>query len=121
MVWVCLIPPVPLLLLSYLIETNEPLTIILETTKSTWLALAFVSYISTLLAFSIWGWLLKTYSAASVTPFALLIPVVGIIASSILLNENLTSSEITGAVFIMVGLVFCSLGNRLMGYLRLGN
>ena len=25
MVWVCLIPPVPLLLLSYLIETNEPL------------------------------------------------------------------------------------------------
>jgi O-acetylserine/cysteine efflux transporter len=118
MVWVCLIPPIPLLGLSFFMETNDPLAAVLSTSMKTWGALTYVSYVSTLIAFAIWGFLLKSYSAALVTPFALLIPVVGIVTSSLLLNETLNSHEITGTILIMLGLVLCVAGNKLFNLMR---
>lgn len=112
-VWVCLIPPLPLLALSYFTETQEPLQLVLSMTGKSWASLAYVSYISTLVAFAAWGWLLATYSAATVTPFALLIPVVGMITSSVLLNESMRRLEVVGAVFILLGLLLCVVGNKL--------
>ncbi|WP_444916262.1 EamA family transporter [Microbulbifer sp. VAAC004] len=94
MIWVCLIPPIPLFVLSYFLESQDPLTLIISANQKTWLSLAFVSYISTLIAFAIWSWLLRSHPAAAVTPFALLIPVVGIITSSIILDEKLQTIEI---------------------------
>lgn len=113
MVWVSLIPPIPLLMLSFFLETNAPLETVLSTSVQTWGVLAFVGYISTLIAFAIWGKLLKSYSAAVVTPFALLIPVVGLVTSSLMLDESLTRDEILGAVLILLGLVFCVAGKKL--------
>jgi O-acetylserine/cysteine efflux transporter len=119
MVWVCLIPPIPLLFLSLFMETNAPVMAVLSTSLKTWGALAFVGYISTLVAFAIWGYLLKNYSAATVTPFALLIPVVGISVSSVLLNESLNFYEIIGTSLIMIGLVVCVTGKKALTFLRL--
>lgn len=113
MVWVSLVPPLPLLLLSYYTETNSPVELLLATSMPTWGALAFVSYLSTLIAFAVWGKLLSLYSAAVVTPFALLIPVAGIITSSLMLGERLTSDEIASALLIMFGLSVCVFGNKL--------
>ena len=112
-IWVCLIPPIPLLILSYFIESKDPLAIVLSTTVEGWFALIYASHISMLLGFALWGWLLKSYSAAVVTPYALLVPVVGIIASSIFLNETMSLLEVIGAVLIMTGLLFSALGKRL--------
>ncbi len=120
MVWVCLIPPLPLMLLSYFTETQDPLAVILSTTADTWIALVYVSFISTLVAFALWGKLLKNYSAIKVTPFALLIPVVGIITSSIILSESLNLVEYIGAALIMLGLIFCVLGENIIKYLSVG-
>ncbi len=111
-IWVCLIPPLPLFLLSYLLESQEPLSLVLSTTINSWGSLAFSSYISMLVAFAIWGWLLKTYSSATVTPYALLVPVVGILTSSLVLSERMNNIEITGTVLIMLGLLFSALGGR---------
>lgn len=113
MIWVSLIPPLPLLLLSYYTETNSPVELLLATSMPTWWALAFVSYLSTLVAFAIWGKLMSLYSAAVVTPFALLIPITGIITSSLMLGERLTSDEIASALLIMFGLSVCVFGNKL--------
>ncbi len=118
MVWVCLIPPLPLLCLSLFTESSDPLEIVLAASGRAWGVLAFVSYMATLVAFAMWGKLLKSYSAASVTPFALLIPVVGIFTSSIVLDEQLGYYEGVGACLIMVGLVFCALGRKLRGFRR---
>ncbi|AIS57946.1 EamA family transporter [Vibrio coralliilyticus] len=117
MVWVSLIPPIPLFLISWLFETNEPLMILLATTEKSWLSLLYVSYISTLAAFALWGWLLKNYPAAVVTPFALLIPVVGIVGSSLLLNEQLTDLETLGGALILLGLSVSVLGLRLCTFI----
>ncbi len=114
MVWVSLIPPVPLLALSFVIETKAPLSLLMTASFSTWWSLAFVSYLSTLIAFALWGRLLVRYSAAVVTPFALLIPVIGIVTSSLILNEGLTVNEAIGGVLIMLGLCVCVFGSKLM-------
>jgi len=116
MVWVSLIPPLPLAIVSYFMENSDPLSLLLDTSMQLWLAVLYTGFISTLLAFAIWGYLLKTYTAATVTPFALLIPVVGMLVSSIFLNEKLGLIEIIGSCVVMIGLIVCVLGNRLMKY-----
>ena len=116
-IWISLIPPIPLFILSYFLESQDPVGLILATTAKGWGSLLFASYISMLLAFAIWAWLMKAYSAAVVTPFALLIPVVGIIASSIILGESLTPLELLATSLIMLGLFLCALGNRIMRFL----
>ncbi len=117
MVWVSLIPPLPLLILSLLIEeTTTPATLILSLSPQAWLSLAYVGYISTLVAFAIWGWLLKKHPAATIIPFALLIPVTGIISSSFILDERLTESDVAGTLLIMISLIMCVLGDRVVNF-----
>ncbi|USD34786.1 MULTISPECIES: EamA family transporter [Vibrio] len=117
MVWVSLIPPIPLFLVSWHFETNQPVSLLLATTEKSWLSLLYVSYISTLAAFALWGWLLKNYPTAVVTPFALLIPVVGIVGSSLLLNEQLSNLEMLGGALILFGLSASVLGSRLYTFI----
>lgn len=118
MVWVSLIPPLPLLILSFITETDSPIRLLLATTPSTWLSLAFVSYVSTLAAFAIWGWLLRRYPAITITPFALLVPVVGLSTSAMVLGERLQPLEAAGTGLVLAGLVVCVLGNRLLKVIR---
>ncbi|MCF6441970.1 EamA family transporter [Pseudoalteromonas luteoviolacea] len=110
MVWVSLIPPVPLFALSYLYESNAPITLLLAMTEQAWLSLMYVGYISTLVAFALWGWLMVNYPSASVAPFALLIPVVGVIGANLLLGEQLNKVELIGGGIILVGLSISVLG-----------
>ena len=117
MIWVCLIPPLPLLAISYYTETNTPIELVMSASTKIWAALIYVSYASTLVAFAIWGWLLRKYEAVSVTPFALLI-VVCIITSSFILQESLSNIEKTGTVLIMFGLIFCVFYNKLFDGLK---
>ncbi len=107
MVWVSVIPPIPLLILSYFLETDQTIDLLLSTTSSTWLALIYVSYLSTLIAFALWAWLLKTYPSATVAPFALLIPVVGITTSALVFGESFRLVEIIGGGLILLGLILC--------------
>lgn len=115
MIWVSLIPPVPLLMLSYIFESQDVLGVLASVHLTTWFSLAYVSYLATFIAFAMWGWLLRKYPSATVTPFALLIPVVGIFTSNILLDEKLGTHETIGAATILLGLVVCVFGQRLWG------
>jgi len=114
MVWVSLVPPLPLLIISAAFETSHPITIVRELSPGGWFAIAYMGYLSTLIAYALWGYLLNEYNAATITPFALLIPVVGIFTATIFLKETLTNMEIIGAGFVMVGLVLCNMGAQLM-------
>jgi len=53
-----------------------------------------------------------------VTPFALLIPVVGMLVSSVFLNEKLGLIELIGSTTVMIGLIVCVLGNRVIKYFK---
>lgn len=114
MVWVSLIPPLPLFVISYLTETQDPLAVLIAASPQAWWSVLYVGYISTLVAFAVWGWLLNHYPSASVTPFALLIPVVGMVSSSVLLDETMSPLEVSGAVLILCGLSVSVLGGRIV-------
>lgn len=48
--------------------------------------------------------MLQRYTAAAVTPFSLVTPVVGLASTYLLLGETLSTLELAGALLILVGL-----------------
>jgi O-acetylserine/cysteine efflux transporter len=114
MVWSSLVPPLPMLALSFLFERGQMFSALSHPTPLLIGCVAMLAYGGTLIAFSLWSSLLSRYPAALVTPFALLIPVVGMIAGRIVFNEPTSPIEFLGALLIMAGLSFNVLGERLL-------
>ena len=74
-VWLSLVPPLPALALSLMLD--GPAGFPRAVSSASWLAVAAALYlgvVATILAYAIWGRLLRRYPAATVTPFALLVP-----------------------------------------------
>jgi O-acetylserine/cysteine efflux transporter len=72
-----------------------------------WLSLFFLAYAATLLGYSLWNFLVERYQAATVMPFALLIPPIGMVLGAFAFQETLTLLEGCGTLVVMLGLVFC--------------
>jgi O-acetylserine/cysteine efflux transporter len=111
-IWASLVPPVPMLGASLLTEGPDPLATIAALSVEGWLAVAYVAFISTVLGFSIWGALLSRHPAAQVTPFALLIPVVGISVAALILGETVSAGEAVAGLVVLAGLALSVLGQR---------
>lgn len=111
-VWASLVPPLPMLGLSVWLEGPTPFATIAALDLRGWLAVLYVTVFSTLLGYALWGTLLSRHPAAQVTPFALLIPVVGLISAALLLGESITTVEAVAGAIILVGLVLAVLGPR---------
>lgn len=104
--WLSIIPPAPLLTLSFLIEGPEAVgTAVAEIDLAATAAVLYLAVPGTLVAFGIWGKLLKLYPAQTVAPFSLLVPVFGILSASIVFGESLGSVRLSGMVLIISGLV----------------
>jgi O-acetylserine/cysteine efflux transporter len=72
-----------------------------------------MAFISTLLAFGIWGFLLRTYSASFVAPFSLLVPIFGMGSAAILLDESFGPLRLAGAALVLAGLIATVFGPAL--------
>lgn len=116
-VWISIIPPIPLLLLSLVFEKGQGQAISHISMLGIGSVL-FVSWISTIFAFSIWGKLLNKYHAHQVTPFAFLVPIFGIISGNIMLHEKLDKVEIIASGLVLVGLLIIVLNTRLLNLIR---
>lgn len=57
-----------------------------------------------MLGYTIWGSLLRRYPAATVTPFALLIPFVAAYASSLAFGERFGPLRLAGMALVLLGL-----------------
>ena len=68
------------------------------------LCTAYTVYFSTLVAYSLWSWLLARHPATAVTPFALLVPVSGMLSSALLLGEPLPGWKLAAATLVVAGL-----------------
>jgi O-acetylserine/cysteine efflux transporter len=77
------------------------------------LSLAFIVYVSTHVGYSIWGWLLARHPASAITPFALLVPVVGMLSSALMLGEALPAWKLQAAGLVLTGLAVNVFGPRL--------
>lgn len=77
----------------------------------TWTTMA-LAVPTTILAFAIWVWLLRTYQAAIVMPFALLVPIFGFGGAALFLGERWSLGIGVGAVLVLAGLAINVLGDR---------
>jgi O-acetylserine/cysteine efflux transporter len=111
--WLCLVPPLPLLALTLLVDGPQP----------TWHALAHISLttlacvlalggVSTSIAYWLWGRLLRDYTAAQVVPFALLVPFVGAAASSVVFGERFGPLRLIGMITVVCGIAIMLLTKR---------
>jgi O-acetylserine/cysteine efflux transporter len=104
-VWASLVAPLPLLALSWSLEGRARIEAAIV--DPSWLglgSLAYIAFLSTNLGFGIWTVLLKKHPAASVAPFALMVPFWGIASSALLLGERLDAAKLAGAGLIVAGL-----------------
>ncbi|PYM84389.1 MAG: EamA family transporter [Candidatus Rokuibacteriota bacterium] len=105
MVWLSLVPPAPALLLA--LALDGPGSIAQAVTGVTWRGLAAIVYlgaVATVLAYAIWGDLLRRYPAVAVTPFALLVPFVAAAGSALVFGERFGPLRLGGMALVLLGL-----------------
>ena len=113
-VWASMFAVPPLLALSLLFEGLPAIETGLRTADAmTWAAVLYQSLGNTMFGYASWGWLLARHPAATVTPFALLVPVFGMGFSTALLGEPLQPWKLLAAALVMSGLAINLIWPRL--------
>ena len=104
-VWLSIIPPLPLLALSYVFEGPERILSALTHMNIAGVgSVLYLTIFATLVGYGGWGKLLKTYSAGTVVPFSLLIPVFGAACAYLAMGETFGPWRLAGMALILVGL-----------------
>lgn len=110
MVWLSLVPPVPLFLLSLAFE-GWP-AIVSGVTGMGFVGAGSVLYLAllaTLVGFGLWGFLLRNHPASTVAPFSLLVPLFGTLSSWLVLGETFSPLRVAGMGLILLGLATIAL------------
>jgi O-acetylserine/cysteine efflux transporter len=112
--WMSVVPPLPMFALSLVMEGPaaqwRSLTTLGTPTGLTALGgLAYVVLIGTVVGSGLWTTLMRRNPAGVVSPFSLLVPVVGLTASFLLLGEQPTGLEIGAAVVVIGGVLLGSI------------
>ncbi len=113
-VWSGLVPPMPLLIASYLFEGGpEMLHAVATASWHMWACVLFLAYAATLFGFASWARMMHRYPTALIAPFGLLIPVSGLASGALFLGEALAPLQAVGVGLVFVGLVVNLYGSRL--------
>lgn len=117
-VWSSITAVPPLVVLSLLFEGWPAIEAGLRSADAlTWWAVAWQAFGNTLFGYAAWGWLLSRHPAASITPMALLVPVFGMAAASVMLAEPLPGWKLGAAALVLCGLALNMLWPRLKAML----
>ena len=120
--WVSLVPPLPLLVLSFIFE--GPAAIATALSDPGWGgigALVYIAFLATTLGFGLWSFLLQRYPASLVTPFALAVPVSGLLSGWLLLGEALSVAGWMACVLVFAGLAIAVLPKDLLARIISGS
>jgi len=110
-VWASISAPLPLFAASFLFEGGSDVAgTIVHMGWQPWACVLFMSYLPTLYCLANWNRLLHRYPTAVIAPFALLIPVSGLIGGAIFLDETLAPLQFAGAALVLAGLAWNVLG-----------
>jgi O-acetylserine/cysteine efflux transporter len=119
MIWSCFFAVPPLGALALWLDGYQPSVDALAAAGwAAWATVLWQSLGNTLFGFGAWNWLLARHSAAVFTPTALLVPVFGMAASSLWLDEPMYAWKLTAAGLIVAGLAVNMFGGFLSGQLR---
>jgi O-acetylserine/cysteine efflux transporter len=112
-VWAGAVAILPLGLLSFFIEGLAAWQTALHSISFTTVAsIIYLAYFATLCGYGLWGKLLSRYPAATVSPFALLVPVIGMSSAALIFGEAFSLWQLLGALLVMAGLIVHVFGGR---------
>ena len=113
MVWSSLVAPAPMLALSLALAPQATLKALDPPSVTLVASVLFLAYGGTLFSYGLWARLLARYPANAVAPFALLVPVVGMVAAGFWFGEIASPREWAGAAIVMAGLAVNVFGGAL--------
>jgi O-acetylserine/cysteine efflux transporter len=100
--WVAIIATPQMLLISLVIEDGQ-----WESIKSAslidWSIVFYLSFIMTVIGYSVWYHLLRICDVSKISPFLMLLPITSIIAGMVLLDEQFTLAMGIGGLLVMTG------------------
>lgn len=108
--WMSVVPPLPMLALSLVVEGPDALLHALATSADpaalpAWAGLAYTVLLGTVVGSGIWVWLMARHPAGVVAPFSMLVPVVGITAAWVVLGERPALLEVAGGALVVGGVL----------------
>ncbi|CDZ78616.1 putative amino-acid metabolite efflux pump [Legionella massiliensis] len=113
-VWGSFVASLPLLLFSLIFEGPEAIVRSWQhSTIQAVFSLAYIVYLSTWFGYGVWNWLVSRYPVGAVVPFTLLVPVVGVLSSTLVLGEPFQSWKLVACLLVITGLFINLFGARL--------
>lgn len=113
-VWSSLFAIPPLFALAFLFEGAPKIAAAITAAgPGVWAAVAWQSVGNAMFGYGAWGWLLARYPATSVAPMSLLVPVFGMGAAAVWLDEPLPGWKLAAAALIIGGLAVNLFGPEL--------
>lgn len=118
-VWSSLFSPLPLLVLSLILEGPANIAAALARPTFAWVgSLVYLVVGSTLFGYGVWNQLILKHGASRIAPFSLLVPIVGISAAALVLGERFSATDAAATVLVLSGLLVHVFGGRLAETLR---
>lgn len=91
--------------LSWLLDAPADRWLWAQASWDAWLWVIYVSWIGNVVSFGLWASLLGRYAANRVAPFSFGVPVLGILAGTLILNETVTLWQWIGGTLVMLALL----------------
>lgn len=112
-VWCGLITTIPFTIATILLDQPSEHDHWQNASWLSWICLAYLGWGSILIANTLWTSLIRKYSANKIAPFSLGIPVFGLTAGMIFLNEKISSWQWAGIALVFVALTQVLFGDRI--------
>jgi O-acetylserine/cysteine efflux transporter len=113
MTWICLVPPLPLLALSFAAEGPDQIGAALSGLDLGGVgAVAYIAFVATTLGWAAWASLLGRYPAAVVAPFSMLVPIFGLGSAALLLGEPITLRRLVATALVVGGVMITLRASR---------
>lgn len=108
-VWSSLVPPLPLLFFSLLLESPKALIHTVSNLNIVSVfAIFYLSFCATLFGYGAWSGLLAKYPVGKIAPISILVPVTGLITAYIVLGEQLLKMQWIGVMTVLLGIIIAS-------------
>lgn len=114
-VWSSSVAVLPFVLLSLAFDADAVRWQWTDARATSWLAVAYLGWVATIVGYSLWTGLLKRHPANRVAPFSLGVPVVGLAAGMGVLGEVITPWQWGGTALVVAALVCVTLGGLKRG------
>ncbi|MGN6388643.1 MAG: EamA family transporter [Burkholderiaceae bacterium] len=114
MVWSSLFPILPFAALTLAFDPPAMRWHWTGAPWSGWVAIAYLGWIATILAYALWAALLKRHAANRVAPFSLGVPVVGLTAGMLAFGETITGWQWAGIALVVAAMACVLFGGRLL-------